>query len=45
MLRLTFLLRRKEGMSRAEMQDYWLNVHGPLVVAHSAKEHVMVDHR
>ena len=36
MLRLTFLLRRKEGMSRAEMQDYWLNVHGPLVSAHAA---------
>ena len=36
MLRLTFLLRRKKGMTRAEMQDYWLNVHGPLVVSHSA---------
>ena len=35
MLRLTFLVRRKEGMSREEMQQYWLEEHGPLVAGHS----------
>ena len=31
MLKLTFCLRRKSGLSLAEFQDYWLNKHGPLV--------------
>lgn len=31
MLKLTFCLRRKPGLSLAEFQDYWLNSHGPLV--------------
>jgi uncharacterized protein (TIGR02118 family) len=31
MLKLTFCLRRKPGLSLAEFQDYWLNRHGPLV--------------
>ena len=31
MLKLTFCLRRKPGLSLAEFQDYWLNKHGPLV--------------
>ena len=31
MIKLTFCLRRKEGMSRDEFQHYWLNTHGPLV--------------
>jgi uncharacterized protein (TIGR02118 family) len=31
MLKLTFCLRRKAGLSLAEFQDYWLNKHGPLV--------------
>lgn len=35
MLRLTFLLRRKPGMSREEFHDYWLNQHGPLVASHA----------
>jgi uncharacterized protein (TIGR02118 family) len=30
-LKLTFCLRRKAGLSLAEFQDYWLNKHGPLV--------------
>jgi len=31
MIKLTFCLRRKEGMSRDDFQHYWLNTHGPLV--------------
>ena len=31
MLKLTFCLRSKPGLSLAEFQDYWLNRHGPLV--------------
>ena len=31
MLKLTFCLRRKPGLSLPEFQDYWLNKHGPLV--------------
>jgi len=30
-LKLTFCLRRKPGLSLAEFQDYWLNRHGALV--------------
>lgn len=35
MIRLEFALRRKPGMSRAEFQEYWRRVHGPLVAKHS----------
>ena len=35
MIRLTFVLRRKPGMSRAEFQQYWREVHGPLVAKHA----------
>ncbi|MEQ8230679.1 MAG: EthD domain-containing protein [Gammaproteobacteria bacterium] len=35
MIRLEFVLRRKPGMSRAEFQQYWRDVHGPLVARHS----------
>ena len=31
MLKLTFCLRRKPGLSLPEFQDYWLTKHGPLV--------------
>jgi uncharacterized protein (TIGR02118 family) len=31
MIKLTFCLRRKPGLSLEEFQDYWLNKHGPLV--------------
>ena len=31
MIKLTFCLRRKDGMSREEFHDYWLNNHAPLV--------------
>jgi uncharacterized protein (TIGR02118 family) len=35
MIRLEFTLRRKPGMSRADFQQYWRDVHGPLVAKHS----------
>ena len=35
MIRLTYLLRRKPDMSRAEFQKYWREVHGPLVASHA----------
>ncbi len=35
MIRLEFALRRKAGMSRADFQQYWRDVHGPLVAKHS----------
>jgi hypothetical protein len=35
MIRLEFVLRRKSGMSRTEFQQYWREVHGPLVAKHS----------
>tara|TARA_B100001250_G_C19743030_1_gene763938 strand:+ start:156 stop:929 length:774 start_codon:yes stop_codon:yes gene_type:complete len=35
MLRLTFLIRRKQGMTKEEMQRYWLEEHGPLVASYS----------
>ncbi len=31
MIKLTFCLRRKEGLSPEEFHDYWLNNHAPLV--------------
>ncbi len=31
MIKMTFCVRRKEGMSEEEFHDYWLNKHGPLV--------------
>ena len=35
MIRLTYVLRRKLGMSREEFQQYWREVHGPLVASHA----------
>lgn len=35
MIRLEFVLRRKAGMSREEFQQYWRDVHGPLVARHA----------
>lgn len=35
MIRLEFALRRKPGMSRADFQQYWRDMHGPLVARHS----------
>lgn len=36
MIRLVFTLRRKPGMSRVEFQQYWRDVHGPMVAKHSS---------
>ena len=30
MVKFVVLLKRKEGMDRAEFADYWVNVHGPI---------------
>ena len=35
MIRLIYPLRRKAGMSREDFQQYWRDVHGPLVAQHS----------
>lgn len=35
MIRLAYLLRRRPGLSRAEFQQYFRDVHGPLVARHS----------
>ncbi|HZP46713.1 MAG TPA: EthD domain-containing protein [Candidatus Binataceae bacterium] len=35
MIRLVYPLRRRAGMSRAEFQRYWREIHGPLVARHS----------
>ncbi len=36
MIKITFCLRRKPGLSRAEFHDYWRNHHAPLVKSHQA---------
>lgn len=33
MIRITFLLRAREGMAKAEFYDYWREQHGPLVAS------------
>jgi uncharacterized protein (TIGR02118 family) len=35
MIRLVYVLRRVSNLSRKEFQDYWRDVHGPLVAKHS----------
>jgi uncharacterized protein (TIGR02118 family) len=41
MIRLTFVLRRKAGMSLADFQKYWREVHGPLVAKHATTLNVL----
>lgn len=41
MIRLTFVLRRKPGMSLAEFQQYWRDNHGPLVAKHSTTLNIL----
>jgi len=35
MIKLTYCLTRKAGLTREAFQDYWLNTHGPLVRKHA----------
>ena len=35
MVKLTFALRRRPHLNRAEFQRYWLDEHGPLVRSHA----------
>lgn len=37
MIRITFLLRRRAGLSEAEFRRYWLEEHGPLVASHASR--------
>jgi hypothetical protein len=41
MIRLTFVLRRKSGLSLAEFQRYWREVHGPLVAKHAVTLNIL----
>ncbi len=41
MVKLTCLLKRKEGTSPAEFQAYWRDHHGPLVAASKCGSHVI----
>ncbi|HYA36095.1 MAG TPA: EthD domain-containing protein [Candidatus Binataceae bacterium] len=41
MIRLTFVLRRKPGMSLAQFQQYWRDNHGPLVAKHSTALNIL----
>jgi uncharacterized protein (TIGR02118 family) len=41
MVRLTCLLRRKEGLSPAEFHAHWREVHGPLIAASRSGSHVV----
>ena len=41
MIRLTFVLRRKAGMSLADFQRYWREVHGPFVAHHSTTLNIL----
>ncbi len=41
MIRLTFVLRRKPGNSRADFQNYWRETHGPLVAKHSSALNIL----
>lgn len=34
MIKVIYCIRRREGLSPAEFQQYWKGVHGPLLMAH-----------
>jgi uncharacterized protein (TIGR02118 family) len=40
MIKLVFILRRREGMTREEFQRYWREKHAPLVQQHAATLHI-----
>src|SRR5215813_9719688 len=41
MIRLVFVLRRKPNLTRAEFQQYWRDIHGPLVAKHSTALNIL----
>ena len=41
MIKLTCLLRRKEGLTPAEFHEYWRDHHGPLIANSSAAKYVI----
>ncbi len=41
MVRLTCLLRRKDGLTPAEFHAHWREVHGPLITASQSGRHVV----
>ena len=41
MVRLTCLLRRKEGLTPAEFHAHWREVHGPLIARSASGRHVV----
>ena len=41
MVRLTCLVRRKQGMAPREFHDYWRDHHGPLVASTASGSHVL----
>ena len=41
MVRLTCLLRRKDGLTPAAFHAYWQEVHGPLIKASKSGSHVV----
>jgi uncharacterized protein (TIGR02118 family) len=41
MVRLTCLLRRKDGLTPAEFHAHWRDVHGPLIAASLSGRHVV----
>ena len=41
MVKLTCLIRRKDGMSPEEFHTYWRDHHGPLVMSTQSGSHVL----
>ncbi len=41
MVRLTCLLRRKDGLTPAEFHAHWREVHGPLIASSKSGSHVV----
>jgi uncharacterized protein (TIGR02118 family) len=41
MVKLTCLLKRKEGLTPAEFRTHWVDVHGPLVANSKSGSHVV----
>lgn len=41
MVRLTCMLRRKEGMTPSEFHEHWRSMHGPLIAQSQSGSHVL----